>query len=198
MIVIVDNYDSFVWNIYHRLPVPCGQIRVVRNDEVTASQLHGYRDLQAVIISPGPMGPDDAGASNSIISEVGGTGIPILGICLGHQCIGAAFGCRIDRHPYPTHGEASAVTLAGHEELFSGLPSKVELGRYHSLHISAADFNHDMLRITARLDDGTIMGVAHRYRPIYGLQFHPESVLSGGYGTAMLGNFIKIVTARGR
>lgn len=191
MLLLIDNYDSFVYNIYHRIDLAEDEIRVVRNDTATAEQLLADNSIKAIILSPGPMGPDEAGISNDLVRLAAGREIPLLGICLGHQCIGKVFGCRITPHPIPTHGKPSEVTLSPHP-LFADLPEQITAGRYHSLEISRERFNHNDLDIIARLDDGTIMAVQHREHPIYGVQFHPESVLTGEHGRTILNNFARI------
>lgn len=191
MLLLIDNYDSFVYNIYHWIAVPESAIRVVRNDIATAEQLLADNTVTTIILSPGPMGPDEAGISNDLVRLAAERKIPLLGICLGHQCIGQVFGCQITRHPIPTHGKPSEVTLSRHP-LFKNLPERISAGRYHSLEINRNGFNDEVLEITARLDDGTIMGVQHRAYPIYGVQFHPESVLTGEHGRTILNNFARL------
>ena len=191
MLLLIDNYDSFVYNIYHWIAVPESAIRVVRNDIATAEQLLADNTVTAIILSPGPMGPGEAGVSNDLVRLAAERKIPLLGICLGHQCIGQVFGCQITRHPIPTHGKPSEVTLLRHP-LFENLPERISAGRYHSLEISRDKFNHSDLEITAQLDDNTIMGVQHRFSPIYGVQFHPESVLTGEHGRTILNNFARM------
>jgi len=191
MLLLIDNYDSFVYNIYHWIDVDESDIRVVRNDVATAEELLSDGSVKAIILSPGPMGPNEAGISNDLIRQAASRQIPLLGICLGHQCIGQVFGCRIRQHPIPTHGKPSRIKLSSHP-LFDGLPRRITAGRYHSLEISREGFNDSELEITARLEDGTIMGVQHRNYPIYGVQFHPESVLTGDHGRTILNNFARM------
>jgi len=191
MLLLIDNYDSFVYNIYHWIAVPESAIRVARNDSATAEQFLADNPATAIILSPGPMGPAEAGVSNDLVRLAAERKIPLLGICLGHQCIGQVFGCQITRHPIPTHGKPSEVILSRHP-LFDSLPERISAGRYHSLEISRDRFNHADLEIMARLDDGTIMGVQHRACPVYGVQFHPESVLTGEHGRRILNNFARL------
>jgi anthranilate synthase component II len=194
MLLLIDNYDSFVYNILHWLPADEKDIVICRNDGVTVSDLPADGTLAGVIISPGPMSPVEAGASNEVIRVLGARGVPILGICLGHQCIGHVFGCRVDRHPHPTHGKKSTIQLEP-VPLFDGLGPRVEAGRYHSLHVSEEGFNQEDLEVTARLEDGTIMGLRHRRLPIHGVQFHPESVLTGEAGRRVLRNFVLLASS---
>lgn len=190
MLLLIDNYDSFVYNIVHWINYPEEKILVRRNDEIRVREIEDNPDIRAVILSPGPMGPNEAGVSNAVIHKLGSRGVPTLGICLGHQCIGHVYGCRVERHAMPTHGKQSAVQLKP-SPLFDGLGDSITVGRYHSLHVSADEFNHDELEITATLDDGTVMALQHKRYPIYGVQFHPESVLTGAPGRAILNNFVK-------
>lgn len=191
MLLLIDNYDSLVYNIYHWIDIPESAIRVVRNDHGSADQLLAESNVEAIILSPGPMGPNEAGISNDLIRLGALRHISLLGICLGHQCIGQVFGCKITRHPVPTHGKPSEIELTPNP-LFDGLPARITAGRYHSLEISRENFNDTELEITARLDDGTIMGVQHRTHPIFGVQFHPESVLTGDHGRLILNNFARM------
>ena len=191
MLVIIDNYDSFVYNIVHWIDVPEDYITVIRNDAFSVEDMFRAGDVRGIILSPGPMGPDSAGISNDLIMLAAQTRIPVLGICLGHQSIGHAFGCKIERHPIPTHGKPSEIKL-GESEIFAGLPPVIAAGRYHSLCVSEHGFNHYDLKITARLLDGTIMGIEHRSFPIFGVQFHPESILTGEPGRQILRNFAKL------
>lgn len=187
MLLIVDNYDSFVYNVIHWIEYDASKIWVERNDRLRLEDVE-RRGVRAIILSPGPMGPAESGVSNDIIRTYGPT-IPILGICLGHQCIGHVFGCRVTRHGDPTHGKKSLISLQP-SPLYEHLGTKTYAGRYHSLHISRESFAHDQLAVNATLDDGTIMGVEHRKYPIYGVQFHPESVLTGDAGKTLLRNFV--------
>lgn len=190
MLLIIDNYDSFVFNILQWIDYPANQIKVYRNDNALIKQLKPG-DFDAVIISPGPMSPSEAGLSNSAIQLLGEAGVPILGICLGHQCIAHVYDCRVERHPQPAHGKEGIVALQS-SPLFVDLPETINVGRYHSLHVPLSDFNHQSLKITATLDDGTVMAVEHRHYPVYGVQFHPESILTGEPGKKILSNFLAI------
>lgn len=190
MLLVIDNYDSFVFNILHWIEYPVSNIKVLRNDDEILKKINPY-EVSAVIVSPGPMSPSEAGYTNDIIKNFGEAGIPILGICLGHQCIGHIYGCKVVRHPHPTHGKQSKVSLMN-SPLFKGLTQTIDVARYHSLHIQEEGFNHNHLNITATMDDGTIMAIEHRDFPIYGVQFHPESVLTGSPGKKILSNFLII------
>jgi para-aminobenzoate synthetase component 2 len=186
MILIIDNYDSFVHNIARYVRELGLEAKVVRND---AAELEAVdQEADAVIISPGPCTPNEAGASLSIVRELAGK-VPILGICLGHQCVGQAFGGKIARAKHPLHGEASEISHEG-TGIFAGIPDRFSAGRYHSLIV---ELDEDTpLKVTARSEDGEIMGLEHREYPVFGVQFHPESVLTE-HGHDLLGNFLKLV-----
>jgi para-aminobenzoate synthetase component II len=181
MILIVDNYDSFVFNVARYFEELGERVVVRRNDEVTRDDMKA----KAIVISPGPCAPKDAGASLDIVAKTSGQ-IPILGICLGHQVIGEVFGAKVVRAKRPMHGDSSEVA---HDAtgVFEGLPQRFSVGRYHSLIVEDVP---DLLRITAKSDDGEVMGLRHRDHPTHGVQFHPESVLTE-HGYDMLRNFLK-------
>ncbi|MDT8902877.1 anthranilate synthase component II [Anaeroselena agilis] len=185
MILLIDNYDSFTYNIYQYVTHLGRQVRVARNDRITLEEIAagGYR---AVIISPGPGTPDDAGISKDLVARFAGR-LPILGVCLGHQVIGEVFGGKVVRAPKPVHGKTSAVSHDG-RGLYRGLPQPFTAGRYHSLIIDRAGLP-DCLTVTATSDDGLIMGVRHNRYPVEGIQFHPESVLTPD-GVSLLANFV--------
>lgn len=187
MIVVIDNYDSFVGNVARYLREIGEEAVVLRNDAIDIAGL-AAADPLAVVISPGPCGPAEAGVSLEVVRALSGR-LPILGICLGHQCVGAAFGGRIVRAREPMHGRASPITHDG-AGLFAGLPSPLVVGRYHSL-IVEIDDGARPLSVTARSQAGEVMALAHRAHPTFGLQFHPESILTQG-GYALLGNFVHI------
>jgi len=195
MIVLIDNYDSFVFNLARYFERLGQHTLVVRNDAITPREIAAIGP-QAVVISPGPCTPNEAGCSVPVIHELAGM-IPILGICLGHQAIGAAFGARVVRANEPMHGRTSRVNHAG-QSVFTGLPSPLLACRYHSLVVERDSLPAE-LEITAWTDDGTIMGLAHRRLPVVGLQFHPESILTD-HGYSLLTNFLKLagvsITAR--
>jgi anthranilate synthase/aminodeoxychorismate synthase-like glutamine amidotransferase len=185
MILLIDNYDSFVYNLSRYVKELGGEPLVRRNDDLTVSSI-AELDPSHIIISPGPCTPREAGISNDVIRELGSR-VPILGVCLGHQCIGAAYGGRIVRAKHPMHGKISPIRHTG-EDVFRGLPTPFSATRYHSLAIAAEGLPDD-LRVTATAPDGEIMGVAHREYPVSGVQFHPESVLTER-GYDLLRNFL--------
>jgi anthranilate synthase component 2 len=190
MLLVIDNYDSFTYNLVQFLGELGAEPVVRRNDQVTVAEIAagGYR---GVVISPGPGVPQGAGISLAAIRELGGK-LPILGVCLGHQAIGEAFGGRIVRAPQPIHGKASRVKHDG-RGIFAGVPEEIEVGRYHSLVIEPASCPQ-VLEVTATTADGIIMGVRHRTLPIEGVQFHPESVLTAS-GMQILSNFVRLCAA---
>lgn len=186
MILLIDNYDSFAFNVARYLEELGGEVEVVRNDAMDADEL-AARDIEALVISPGPCAPNEAGVSLEAISRLSGR-VPILGICLGHQCIAQALGGRVVAAREPMHGRPSAITHRG-SDVFAGLPSPFAAGRYHSL---AVELDPDgPLVATAWSADGEIMGLAHRTHPTYGVQFHPESVLTE-HGYRLIGNFLAL------
>ena len=187
MLLVIDNYDSFTYNLVQFLGELGAEPVVRRNDQVTVEEIAngGYRGL---VISPGPGEPKGAGVSLAAIRELGGR-MPILGVCLGHQAIGEAFGGRIVRAPRPIHGKASRVKHDG-RGIFVGVPEEIEVARYHSLVIEPQSCP-EVLEITATTADGIIMGVRHRSLSIEGVQFHPESVLTGS-GMQILSNFVHL------
>lgn len=186
MILLIDNYDSFSYNLYQYIGEIEPDIKVIRNDEMTVEEIAALAPSR-MIISPGPGRPEDAGCIIEAARTVGKT-VPTLGVCLGHQAICAAFGARITYAKRLMHGKQSEVTFDRSCPLFAGLPEKAPVARYHSL---AADESTmpDCLKVTARTDDGEIMAVAHTEYPIFGVQFHPESIMTPD-GKQMLRNFI--------
>ena len=185
MILIVDNYDSFVYNIARYFEELGQRVLVKRNDEVGEADLK----VKAIVISPGPCTPHEAGSSLDIVRKFSGK-LPILGVCLGHQCIGEAFGGRVLRAKRPMHGDSSEIIHDG-LGLFKNIPKRFSAGRYHSLIVETGSENAE-LEITARSDDGEIMGLRHRVHPTFGVQFHPESILTE-HGYSMLRNFLEVV-----
>jgi anthranilate synthase component 2/para-aminobenzoate synthetase component 2 len=186
MILIIDNYDSFVFTVARYFTELGVDVQVLRNDAITAAEVEKLRP-DAIVVSPGPCGPREAGHSMQIIERLSGQ-VPIFGICLGHQCIGEVFGGTVVRAQEPMHGRSSAIDHQG-TDIFKGLPSPFRAGRYHSLIVESVD-GSDLL-VTARSSAGEIMGLAHASHPTFGVQFHPESVLTE-YGHAMLGNFLRL------
>jgi len=182
MILIIDNYDSFVHNVARYFEELGETTRVVRNDEVKAKDLNA----KAIVISPGPCTPHEAGESLQIVRDYSGK-LPILGICLGHQVVGEAFGGEVRRGQRPMHGESSEIIHDG-TGIFTGLPDRFDAGRYHSLIVNL-DERETPLHVTARSEDGEIMGLKHREHPTFGVQFHPESILTE-HGYDMLRNFL--------
>ena len=190
MLLLLDNYDSFTYNIYQLFSDIGAQVEVVRSDKISIDEIraNGYR---GVIISPGPGIPQDAGISEEVIRQLGGE-IPILGICLGHQAIGEVFGGRVVRAGEIVHGKASPIRHCG-TGLYQGIPEHTQAARYHSLIIERESLP-DVLEVTSQLDNGTIMGVRHKTFPIEGIQFHPESILTPD-GRAMMKNYLKDIGA---
>ena len=187
MILLIDNYDSFAFNLARYLEELGETVRVRRNDDVDPAAL-GYESFSHIVISPGPCTPAEAGASVEVVRAVGPE-VPILGVCLGHQCIAAATGGRVVRAARPMHGRLSAIRHSG-QGLFAGLPSPLEVTRYHSL-IVDPDEPGAGLRVTARTEEGEVMALEHESWPLWGVQFHPEAVLTAG-GRRLLENFLAL------
>ncbi len=187
MLLMIDNYDSFTFNIVQYLAQLGESVRVVRNDEITVADVKDLKPDQ-IVISPGPCSPEEAGISVGVICEYSGR-IPLLGVCLGHQSIGAAFGGKVVRSIALMHGKTSPIHHNG-DGLFEGLPNPFNATRYHSLVVEQASLP-DCLEVTAWVDNGEIMGLRHRELPVWGVQFHPESILTEG-GMELLGNFLKL------
>ena len=188
MILLLDNYDSFTYNIYQLLAELGASVEVIRNDKISVQDIQS-RNYQAVVISPGPGVPKDAGITENLISELKGE-LPILGVCLGHQAIGEVFGGRVIRAGQIVHGKTSKLIHCG-KGIYTNLPQNVEVGRYHSLVVERETLP-DCLEITSELADGTIMGIHHKNFDIEGIQFHPESILTPT-GKIMLNNFLNHV-----
>jgi anthranilate synthase component 2 len=186
-LLMLDNYDSFTYNLVQYFGELGAQVQVVRNDQIDLAGIEAI-DPDRICVSPGPCSPAEAGISIELIRHFAGKK-PILGVCLGHQAIGAAYGARIVRAQEIMHGKVSSITHRG-TDVFAGLPSPCTVTRYHSLAIERASLP-DCLDITAETADGEIMGVAHQSLPLYGVQFHPESVLSE-HGHALLRNFLEL------
>jgi anthranilate synthase/aminodeoxychorismate synthase-like glutamine amidotransferase len=186
MIILIDNYDSFTYNLAQAFGLLGAEVEVYRNDALTLDEL-GALNPSHVVISPGPGTPDDGGISLDAIRKFGPK-IPTLGVCLGHQCIGQAFGGSVVRAPRLMHGKTSMV-YHRHEPLFTGVPSPFEATRYHSLIVDEPDLPKD-LKVTAFTDQGEIMAMRHAEYPVVGVQFHPESILTS-YGPRILQNFLE-------
>ncbi|MGD1043807.1 MAG: aminodeoxychorismate/anthranilate synthase component II [Bacteroidota bacterium] len=187
MILVIDNYDSFTYNLVQMIGKMAPDIRVIRNQDMSVDEI-GALAPRGIILSPGPGRPEDAGVTVEVIQKLGAA-IPILGVCLGHQSIGYAFGAKIVHAPTLMHGRTSEITHTG-ESILRSIPSPLTAGRYHSLVVSPDHFP-DELKISARTHDGIIMGVTHRKYPIEGIQFHPESVLTQD-GEIILNNWLEV------
>lgn len=187
-VLLIDNYDSFTYNLYQYLCELGADVEVVRNDQITVAEV-AARHPDRIVISPGPCTPAEAGISVDVIRELGSQ-IPILGVCLGHQAIGAAYGGAVVRAPLVMHGKLSPIHHNG-QGVFAGLPSPFLATRYHSLIVRREDLP-DELEVTAWTEDGLIMGLRHRSQPVEGVQFHPESIMTEG-GKQMLANFLASV-----
>ncbi len=189
MLLMIDNYDSFTYNIVQYLGELGANVRVARNDEISLDEMDGllqHGQMDRLVVSPGPCSPAEAGVSVAAIKHFAGR-VPILGVCLGHQSIGAAFGGHIVRAQQLMHGKTSVITTT-QEGVFAGLPGKFTVNRYHSLSIDRASCP-TCLKVTAWTDDGEIMGVRHTSLDVQGVQFHPESILTE-HGHALLKNFL--------
>jgi anthranilate synthase component 2 len=190
MIVLIDNYDSFTFNLFHYLGGRGADVVVHRNNKISVEDVIGL-DPDAVVLSPGPCTPNEAGICLNLI-EKAATTLPILGVCLGHQAIGQAFGGRVVRAPVPIHGKLSEIQHQG-EGVFHGINAPFKATRYHSLVVENSTFPAD-LKVTAKTDDQLVMGLAHRSLAIHGVQFHPESIASE-HGHLILRNFLDIAAA---
>jgi len=190
VLLVIDNYDSFTWNLVHYLGELGAEPSVVRNDKISVDAALG-REPEAIVLSPGPCTPNEAGICLDLIKAADGA-VPILGVCLGHQAIGQAYGGRIVRAPSLMHGKLSTIEHEG-DGVFHGINGPFQATRYHSLTI-APESMPESLKETARANDGVIMGVRHRSAPVHGVQFHPESIASE-HGHRILGNFLTIARA---
>ena len=186
MLLILDNYDSFTYNVFQLLSELGADVEVIRNDKTTVEEIRAKK-YDAVVLSPGPGIPSDAGITEQVIRELGGE-VPILGICLGHQAIGEVFGGKIVRAEAIVHGKTSPLHHNA-KGIYTGLAQDIPIGRYHSLIIDRATLP-ECLEVTSELADGTIMGVRHKAKDIEGIQFHPESILTPD-GKTMMENFLK-------
>jgi anthranilate synthase/aminodeoxychorismate synthase-like glutamine amidotransferase len=188
VILVLDNYDSFTYNLVQYLGELGADLQVRRNDEISLDQI---RDLkpERILVSPGPCSPREAGLANEVIPTFAGEGIPIFGVCLGHQCIGHTFGAEVVVNYRMMHGKTSPIRHNG-KDLFAGMPNPFAATRYHSLVIQR-DTLPSVLEITAETDEGEIMGVKHKTLPVWGVQFHPESILTES-GRTIIQNFLKL------
>ncbi len=191
MLLLLDNYDSFTYNVYQLLCDLGAKVEVIRNDMATVKEI-AKKGYEAIVISPGPGVPKDAGITEELINTMKGK-VPILGICLGHQAIGEVFGGRVTGAGEICHGKTSPIKHDG-EEIYEGLPQQIEVGRYHSLIVSREGLP-DCLEVTSELADGTIMGLKHKKYPVYGMQFHPESILTP-QGRKMMENFLSLINLK--
>ena len=190
MILLIDNYDSFTYNVYQAVANLGHPLQVVRNDRISLADI-SVANYDAIIISPGPGTPDDAGLSKQIVREFAGK-LPILGICLGHQVIGEVFGGNVVRAPQPVHGKTTEVAHQG-DGLYTDLPQPFTAGRYHSLIVEESSLP-ECLEVTARNEENLIMGLRHRQFNVQGMQFHPESILTP-VGDKLLANFLSSIEA---
>jgi anthranilate synthase/aminodeoxychorismate synthase-like glutamine amidotransferase len=188
MLALIDNYDSFTFNLYHFLGDVGARCEVWRNDKITVAEVLAHNP-EAIVLSPGPCTPNEAGISNEVIRRFGKT-TPLLGVCLGHQCIGHVFGGEVVRAGRLMHGKTSPILHHG-QGVFADLPNPFEATRYHSLLVKRETFPEQVLEITAETAEGEIMGLRHREYPIHGVQFHPESILTLE-GKRLLKNFLSL------
>jgi anthranilate synthase component 2 len=193
LLLLIDNYDSFTYNLFHYLGQLGAEVLVKRNDELTADQAIAMKP-EAVVLSPGPCTPNEAGICLELIRKADGK-LPILGVCLGHQSIGQVYGGKVVRAPVPMHGKLSRIHHTG-KSVFRGLNNDFVATRYHSLTIAPESMSAD-LEVTATADDGVIMGVMHKSHPVHGVQFHPESIASEN-GHALLQNFLRLARMQER
>ena len=191
MYLVIDNYDSFTYNLVHFLGELGAETEVWRNDAISVDQVVEKRP-QGIVISPGPCDPDRAGICLDLVARAAGR-IPLLGVCLGHQAVGQAFGGRVVRAPVPMHGKISSIHHQG-TGVFAGLDNPFEATRYHSL-VVARDSVPDCLQVTAETEDGLVMGLSHREYPVHGVQFHPESIASQ-FGHRLLDGFLRLCNGR--
>ena len=187
MVLLIDNYDSFTWNLAHRLGELGAEVRVVRNDAIDVAGMDSLAPAR-LVVSPGPGRPEDAGISVTALKHFAGR-IPVLGVCLGHQALSIAFGGEVHRAAAPMHGKTSHVVHEG-QHLFAGLADQIEVGRYHSLVIPPDRLPNGFVRSAWVADDNTVMAIRHERWPVYGVQFHPESVLTPT-GHRLLRNFLE-------
>ncbi|EHQ89519.1 anthranilate synthase component II [Desulfosporosinus youngiae] len=194
MYLIIDHYDSFVYNLKAYFEVLNCSVQVIPSDKATSDYIEQIENLEGIIFSPGPKRPEDCEHSAALLRAFGKR-LPILGVCLGHQLIGYTFGAKVSKGLRPMHGKITGINNYN-TGVLQGLPDKFEVTRYHSL-VIAEDFLPDCLQVDARADDGAIMAISHKELPIFGVQFHPEAILTQ-YGYEVLKNFVKIAEKRRR
>jgi anthranilate synthase component 2 len=187
MLILIDNYDSFTYNLVHFLGELGAECEVFRNDKITVEAVLGAKP-KAIVLSPGPCTPNEAGICLELVARAGPK-VPLLGVCLGHQAIGQAYGGKVIRAPLPMHGKLSSIRHGG-KGVFEGLPDRLQVTRYHSLIVERSSLPPE-LSVTAETADGLIMGLEHNRHPVHGVQFHPESIASE-HGHALLANFLKL------
>lgn len=192
MILLIDNYDSFTYNLYQYLVIAGGEVEVVRNDAISLEQIEELANLDGIVLSPGPGHPHEAGICIDVIKHFTGK-LPILGVCLGHQAMGVAFGGTVDLAPEVKHGKASMISH-NKGKLFHNISLPFSAARYHSLIVKKEDFP-DILQIEAEDEAGNIMALKHCHYPVYGVQFHPESILTPE-GQQMINNFVELCNAK--
>ncbi|AUR52372.1 MAG: aminodeoxychorismate/anthranilate synthase component II [Neisseriales bacterium] len=192
MILLIDNYDSFTYNLYQGFVIAGADVKVVRNDAISIKEIEELKNLQGIVLSPGPGHPTDAGICIEVIQKLGHK-IPIFGVCLGHQAIGAAFGGTVDLADKVMHGKSSLI-FHNRNKLFSRVHLPFQAARYHSLVVKKNDLPN-VLSVEAEDVDGNIMALSHREYPIYGVQFHPESILTPE-GQQIINNFVEICNAK--
>ncbi len=191
MILLIDNYDSFTWNLVHYIGGLGAEVEVRRNDTLTVDEAMAMKP-EAIVISPGPATPNEAGISCALIERAATDGVPVFGVCLGHQAIGQVFGGDVVRAPQPIHGKLSQISHSN-DGVFRGINGPLKATRYHSL-VVKRDTLPDALAVTAQTDDGLIMGLSHKTLPVHGVQFHPESIASE-HGRTILKNFLDLARA---
>lgn len=192
MLLLIDNYDSFTYNLVHAFGMLDAEVEVVRNDALTVDEAMA-RGAKAIVLSPGPCDPSQAGICVDLVTRAAAEEMPLFGVCLGHQAIGEAFGGKVVRADSIMHGKLSPITH-GNRSVFHGLPDGFQATRYHSLTVERGTLP-ECLEITAETEDGIIMGLSHKQHPIHGVQFHPESIASE-YGMTLMENFLKIAEVR--
>lgn len=189
MLLLIDNYDSFTYNLFHYINELGEKVDVIRNDQLTVDEALNSKKYKGIVLSPGPCTPNEAGICLDVIKKAKNT-MPVFGVCLGHEALGQAFGGEVVRAPEPVHGKTSTIINMNNQGIFKGLPKHFEATRYHSLIIEKETLP-ECFAITAETEDGIIMGIQHNEYNLHGVQFHPESIASE-YGHEMLANFIEL------